>query len=183
MTITIFRNEEGINLQEVVNRFKSSLIDKKSFKKDEVEVLVNLFAKNPVDKFIVSEFPDVEVAQGDILIWPKGTDMYNDYINDIKNLKPTESMILQQSDSITGDHKVIPLNNSNLTLMEGTITPKFMKNLKSGVSNKTFIRALILKSEKPFLIIHREHGNIALPAGEYMICSQLDPRTLKVMID
>ena len=38
-------------------------------------------------------------------------------------------------------------------------------------------------TDKPFLIYHREHGNMAYTAGKYMFYSQLDPDTLDRMMD
>jgi len=181
--LEIFRNENRVTAEEVLRKFKNSIQEIYEDQPDEeLDMLVELYAKNPVDKFIVSKFPTVEVAQGDILIWAKGTDMYNQNIKRLKNLQKKNDFILQENDSVTGDHKVVPLPNSNISLMIGDFYPALLQNDLVRSNNKS-VKGLILKSDKSFLIVHREHGNIALPKGEYMITSQLDPRTLQAMVD
>ena len=175
----IFRNTNKESMAKILEKFKHST--KEVYKKEnDIDLLAELYAKNPVDKFIVASFPDVEIAQGDILIWAEGTPMYRENIGRIKNLQETESRILQDHDTLTGDHKVVPLPNANLEILKGEFYPAILDNL---LVNKHSIRGMIIKSNKPFLITHQEHGNIALPQGTYMISSQLDPRTLTAMLD
>lgn len=104
------------------------------------------------------------------------------YVQEYKNIDPrtvkkTSRMILQKGDSVTGDHRLIPLKDSNFTLLEAKFSPSFLKN-----PYRTY-DCLLLDIDKPFLVVHREHGNIALPAGKYMICSQMDSATLTRIID
>ena len=181
METVIFRNTEKEDMANILDRFKHST--EEAYQEEEqsdIDLLSELYAKNPVDKFIVASFPDVEIAQGDILIWAEGTPMYNENINRLKNLHETDSRILQDHDTLTGDHKVVSLPNSNLEILEGDFYPAILDTV---LINKKYIHGMIVKSDKPFLIVHQEHGNIALPKGTYMVSSQLDPRTLTAMLD
>ena len=180
-TIQIFRNEEKLGTAEVVDLFKKSMENTKAYEKSEIEQLADAYAKNPVDKFIISENLDVEAAQGDILIWAKGTTMYEENFKELKDLKKTNRMVLQEGDSMTGDHRIVTIPGTKLTIKEGTFTPSFLKG--RNVFGDRGYRGLSVTSDKPFLIVHREHGNIALPAGEYMICSAMDSTTLSRMMD
>lgn len=181
---TIFRNEEKVGLGEVLGRFRKSLeSNTETYKENDIDMLVTLYAKNPVDKFIVSNFPTVEVAQGDILIWAKGTNMYNENLPKLQDLHETKNLVLQPNDSMTGDHKIIPMKDSEIKIMEGYFVPELLEKAHADIESRKRVRGLIVTSSKPFLIFHREHGNVALPAGEYMVCSQLDPRSLTTMLD
>lgn len=180
-TLTIFRNEEKLATEKVVDIFKTKLSEANLYEQSEIEQLAEDFAKNPADKFIITEALDVEAAQGDILIWAKGTSMYEQNFKNLRNLKKTTRMVLQEGDSITGDHRVVPLKGSKLTVKEGSFIPEFLKG-KNRWGDQSY-RGLTIVSDKPFLIVHREHGNIALPAGEYMVCTALDSSTLSRMMD
>ena len=70
---------------------------------------------------------------------------------------------------------------SNYTIQEGEFIPSFLKNHRVSLSRP--YRCIIFETDKSFLVFHREHGNIALTAGKYMICSQMDPATLRWMVD
>jgi len=182
-TIT-FRNEEKIETSKVIELFRQKLEDSTNFEKSEIEELADIYAKNPVDKFIISDgkmLSNTFGRQGDILFWREGSAMYQREIGNVRNLKKTDRLVLQKNDSLTGDHRLIPIKGSNYTLKSGTFTPMFLQN------KNTFGRAnydcLVLEIDKPFLVFHREHGNMAYPAGKYMIVSQLDPSTLNIMID
>ena len=181
METIIFRNEQDLDNEKVLDLFKTKLQEAECYNSTEIEQLAEEYAKNPVDKFIISKKLDVEAAQGDILIWAKGTSMYKQNIGNLKSLKKTDRMVLQEGDSMTGDHRIVPLPNSKLTIKEGQFTPAFIKG-KNAWGDRTY-RGLVVKSDKPFLIVHREHGNIALPADEYMICTALDASTLARMMD
>lgn len=181
---TVFRNEEKAGLGEVLGRLRMSLeSNTEVYKKDDIDLLVTLYAKNPVDKFIISNFPTVEIAQGDVLIWAKGTSMYNENFPKLKDLHETKSLTLQPNDSITGDHKIVLLKNTEIKIMEGYFIPSLLEKAHADLEIRKRIRGLVVNVSKPFLIFHREHGNIVLPKGEYMVCSQLDPRSLTTMLD
>lgn len=183
MGTVIFRNSQNLNEKEVLSKFESTLKENDNFKKSEIEQLVDAYAKNPVDKFIVSDEDLMETfgRQGDILFWPENSEMYKKEIKGVHSLVKTERLVLQPNDSITGDHRVVPLPNSNYSIQTGKFKPSFLKG-KNRWGDRDH-DCIILDIDKPFLVVHREHGNIALTAGKYMICSQLDPQTLNRMMD
>lgn len=180
-SFVVFRNENEVSTQEVIDRFKSELEATNLYEKSEIEMLVDLMSKNPTDRFMISTVPDVEGAQGDILIWAKGTEMYNKNKPNLKHLKKSTNMVLQETDSITGDHRIVPLEGSKVEIKVGEFTPEFLKG-KNRWGDRSY-RGLLVTSDKPFLIYHREHGNVALPAYEYMICTALDAKSLTRMMD
>lgn len=179
-TTTIFRNENKVSNEEVLNLFTQTLEDTELFEKSEIEELSDIVAKNPADKFIVSEKPSVPVMQGDLLIWSDVTDEYKKEFPRVKDLAPTTRMVLQDDDSITGDHELVPLKNANFTLRTGKFVPS---RLEGHLWGSNAYDCKILEIDTPFVIKHREHGNIALTAGKYMICSSLDSETLTRMKD
>lgn len=180
MQTTIFKNEEKLSTDEVLEVFRRTLENNFSFEKSEIEELSDIAAKNPVDKFIVSELPNVEVMQGDILIWSELTDEYKENFPNVTNIQPTTRMVLQEGDSMTGDHQLIPLKGAKYTLQTGNFVPKILKDVVWGRNSYT---CKLLEIDSPFVIRHREHGNITLTAGKYMICSSLDSETLDRMRD
>ena len=180
-SFVVFRNENEVSTQEVLDRFKSELEATNLYEKSEIEMLVDLMSKNPTDRFMISTVPDVEGAQGDILIWAKGTTMYNENFPNLHGLQKTTRTVLQEGDSMTGDHRIVTIPGTKLTIKEGKFTPAFLKGRNSWGDRD--YRGLSVTSNKPFLIVHREHGNMALPAGEYMICSAMDSTTLSRMMD
>ena len=183
MGTTIFRNPQKLKKEEVIQKFEKTLQDNGNFSKSEIEQLVDCYAKNPVDKFIVSD-GDLESTfgrQGDILFWSEDSEMYSQEIKSVHSLKNTKSLVLQKGDSVTGDHRLVPLNDCKFTLKEGKFTPAFLKGKNRW--REPEYDCLILDIDKPFLVVHREHGNMALTAGKYMICSQMDPQSLERMLD
>ena len=180
MQTTIFRNENKVSTEEVLNIFTQTLKTTELFEKSEIEELSDIVAKNPTDKFIISEKPNVPVMQGDLLIWSDLTNEYKKEFPRVKNLAPTSRMVLQDDDSITGDHELVPLKNAKYTLKTGKFVPSILEGHTWG-SNSYDCK--ILEIDTPFVIKHREHGNIALTAGKYMICSSLDSESLTRMRD
>ena len=180
---TVFRNAEKLDNAGVIERFKKAL-SKVEFSKSEIEELSDIYAKNMVDKFIVSDgaLEGTFGRQGDILFWKKGSDMYEQEIKGVTKGNKTDRMVLQDGDSMTGDHRIVPLKGSKYTIYEGKLTPSFLKG-KDGIYDFNKVTCRLLKIDKPFLVVHREHGNMAYPAGEYMICPQLDCETLDRMRD
>lgn len=181
MQTTIFRNPEKLEISEVIDVFKDSLQSSKEFSTSEIEQLAEIYAKNPVDKFIVTEELRNDGAQGDIMIIAEHTDLYKSEIKNVKNLEKTDRLVLQEGDSFTGDHRIIPLEGTNYTVQKGTFCPSFLKGKADWRDPQ--VPAVLFETDKPFLVFHREHGNIALPKGKYMFCSQLDPDTLSRMMD
>lgn len=183
MGTTIFRNEQNLNDEKVLQLFNSTLKKTLCFPKSEIEELSNIYSKNIADKFIVSdgELDETFGRQGDILFWREGSEMYNQEFPNVKHLRETDRKVLQPGDSLTGDHRLIPLPNSHYTIQEGEFIPTFLKDYPTSLSRP--YTCVIFETDKSFLVFHREHGNIALTAGKYMICSQMDPATLSWMID
>ena len=177
---TIFRNENKVSTDEVLSLFTKTLETTDLFEKSEIEELSDIVAKNPADKFIVSVKPDVPVMQGDLLIWSDLTDEYKKEFPRVGELKNTSRMVLQDDDSITGDHELVPLRNAKFTLKTGKFVPSVLEGHTWGGNSYD---CKILEIDSPFVIKHREHGNIALTAGKYMICSSLDSETLTRMRD
>ena len=73
------------------------------------------------------------------------------------------------------------MEGSKYTIKTGRFTPAFLKG--KSMWREPEYQAILFETDKPFLIFHREHGNVALPQGKYMFCSQLDPETLDRMMD
>lgn len=177
---TIFRNENQISTEEVLSLFTRTLETADLFEKSEIEELSDIVAKNPADKFIVSVKPEVPVMQGDLLIWSDITDEYKKEFPRVRDLAPTSRMVLQDDDSITGDHELVPLRNAKYTLQTGKFVPSILEGHTWGGNTYD---CKVLEIDTPFVIKHREHGNIALTAGKYMICSSLDSESLTRMRD
>lgn len=172
---TIFRNEEKINKQEVIKQFEKTLNQSKNYS-NSIEGLVKLFAKNPTDNFIVYGTPvKQEAAQGDILIFASETAQYKTLIKTVSNKKDSDSMNLQEGNSMTGDHRVVPLKGSKVTIEECSVKPTIL--------NGRSYPAKIITADMPFLLTHSEHGNVAFPEGTYMSCVALDPSNMTRILD
>lgn len=181
MQTTIFKNEERISTDEVLTKFVETLEKTYSVEQDEIDLLTEIAAKNPVDKFIIAEMPTDTVRQGDILIWSELTDEYKENISKVKDLKETDRMILQEGDSVTGDHELVPISTAHFTLLEGKFVPDIIKDEVWG-GNAWGCK--VLEIDSPFILKHREHGNITfLTPGKYMFCSQMDAESLTRMRD
>jgi len=184
MGTTIFRNEQNLGTNDVLKLFSSTLQQTELYTKSEIEDLADIYSKNIVDKFIVTDEDGLEETfgrQGDILFWKKGSEMYKQEYKRVRNLKVTDRTVLQPDDSMTGDHRFIPVQGSTYTIKEGTFYPSFLEKYRRTLSEP--FPCIVIETDKPFLVVHREHGNIAMPAGKYMVCSQIDPATLNRMID
>ena len=116
MQTTIFKNENKVSTEEVLKIFNKHLQKDYEVPNNEIEELTEIMAKNPVDKFIISEKPTDPVMQGDILIWAEGTEEYRLNFPKVTNLVPTTKMVLQEDDSITGDHELVTLKNAKFIL-------------------------------------------------------------------
>ena len=179
--ITVFRNENKVSTEEVLKIFNKTLKENYEIKKSDIEQLTDIAAKNPVDKFFISKKPDCPVMQGDLLIWAEGTAEFEANFPLVTDLEQTTNMALQEDDSITGDHELVPLKGSVFTLLKGKFVPPILKE-HLWSSNKYDCK--ILEIDSPFVIKHREHGNFTfLMGGRYMICSSLDSETLTRMRD
>ena len=180
MPTIILEKQKTTDYSELLKSFERCLEKTKSFKRSEIEELTIIQAKNPVDKLIISELPTDVVMQGDLLIWSELTDKYKENIQKVTDLQETTKMALQEDDSITGDHELVTLKNAKFTLKTGKFVPSILKEHLWG-NNRYDCK--VLEIDTPFVIKHREHGNMTLTAGKYMICSSLDSETLTRMRD
>ncbi len=171
------------NLEEVLNHFRTNLFNSNNFEEDEIEELVNAYSKSPTDTFIISpkDLEDTFGRQGDILFWAEGSEMYDSELPRITDLHSTDNLVLQEGGSVTGDHRLILLDGTNYKLQEGTFQPSFLRD--KLMYNFISFRCLLFETDKPFLVYHSEHGNMAYPKGKYMICAQIEPATLGIMRD
>lgn len=176
----ILKNEEKVSINDFVNLFTKTLETSDDFEKSEIEELTEIMAKNPVDKFIISTKPTVPVMQGDLLIWSDSTKEYKENYPLVENIQRTTQKVLQEDDSITGDHELVPLSTADYKVFTGEFVPPIIKSAAWG--NNEY-KCKLLEIDSPFVIKHREHGNITLTAGKYMICSSLDSSTLSRMRD
>ena len=183
MTTTVFKGTENDTLQDVTFQFRKTLEESytQTFTKSEIELLVEAVAKNPTDKFIVTEKEDTVGAQGDILFWSDISNYYKQVVPTITDLEKTDRLVLQDGDSLTGDHRLIPLQGSKYTLQKGKFVPPILKG-KNAWGDR-YYDCLLLTIDKPFVVFHREHGNIAKPAGSYLICTSLNAENLDKMMD
>lgn len=181
MSTIILEKEKNLNnYSELLKSFERCLEKTKTFKKSEIEELTLIQAKNPVDKLIISQTPKEVIMQGDLLIWSELTEKYKENINLVSDLQEATSMALQEDDSLTGDHRLVTLENAKYTLKSGKFVPQILKKHMWGLNK---YNCKLLEIDTPFIITHREHGNITLTAGKYMICSSLDSETLTRMRD
>lgn len=179
-TTILEKNKEQLSTAEFLEKFRTEL-ETTFNRKSEIEELTDLMAKNPVDKFIISEKPEVPVCQGDLLIWSELTDEFKENFKKVTITGSADNNVLQEDDSITGDHELVPLSNAKYTLETGTFIPSILEGRLWG-SNQYSCKILTIDS--PFVVKHREHGNITfLTPGTYMICSSLDSETLSRMRD
>lgn len=184
MKTVIFRNPENLEKTEVAKIFADTLKETEVFSDSDIEILAETYAKNPTDKFIIAEelTGTDDACQGDIIILPEKTNMYKENYPRVKNWTKTERLVLQEGDSLTGDHRIIPAEGSKYEIKTGKFCPKFLEGKRIWGSDAEYT-AVSFETDKPFLIFHREHGNQAYTAGKYMFYSQLDPETLSRMMD
>lgn len=179
MTTKIIREKET-SREEFIKQYAKQVEKVENFNNDVVE-LSEIQAKHEADVFIVADFKEgqavPEMAQGDILMWKEGCKMYDKYINTVSNRQETESRNLQLGESVTGDHKVVPLKGANLVIENCTI------EVQRGRGRDLSYPAKIITSDKAFCLVHREHGNMTFPAGTYMSCVSLNPKTMTRMLD
>lgn len=174
MNNTVFRNEKCVTDENVLKYFRQEIEKRESYINC-IEDLVDIYAKNPSDHFIVTDKPlNIEVVQGDVLIWSKDCGSYKRFIEDTEiTTEIPENYNLQGATSVTGDHRVVPMPNSNFKITIAKIS------VDVGFNQKYIHEGRYILSDKPFLVTHREHGNVALPAGEYLACVALNPTNMR----
>jgi hypothetical protein len=176
--------------EEFIKEYSQVVKKNKEFSKDVLE-FSELMAKHPADVFIVTSFEPgqrcEQIRQGDIYLFRKGEKeegtlnniMFDKYIKTVSNKKESESMNLQLGESITGDHKVIPLKGTNVKIYECNIEVP----IKSFRGDTTSYPVKLIVADGPFGVFHKEHGNITCQKGTYLACTQLDARTMTRMKD
>ena len=181
MHTVIHRKDNTLSKDQVIGKLKQELDNRTEqySGQSEVEKLVNDYAKTYTDNFIVTDTADLKymINQGDIVIHHESSDYFKEVMETIMDLKPAKDMNLQEGVSITGDHRICPLEGSQMTIENGRFIPK------DGVVGRRPYECKVVTSDKPFLIAHREHGNITLPAGKYLVYSQIDAKTQRRVFD
>lgn len=166
----------------------TEVVSNSEFSKDVLE-LSEIQAKHPADVYIVQSFeagkPCEQIRQGDIYLFRKGDGkaldnvQYAKYAPTLTVKEESTNMNLQFGASITGDHKVVPLKGTKVTIHECTIelpVPSFR-----GETSTYDVK--LVKADGPFCVVHGEHGNITTTAGTYLACTQIDARSMQRMRD
>ena len=181
MNTFIHRKQEGVTGEAVLDLFKDELTKKEEQyqSQTEIEKLVNTYAISPTDNFVVTDVEDLKtlVCQGDINLCSVNSNYYKEVKGSIDILRDAKDMNLQEGVSVTGDHRIVALENSEMSIRDARFQPK------DNILKRRPYECKIVKSNKPFLITHREHGNIAMPAGEYLVFSSLNAETLQRVWD
>lgn len=176
--------------EEFIKEYSKVVEKNKEFSKDVLE-FSELMAKHPADVFIVTSFDKGErceqIRQGDIYLFRKGeyeegtldNVMFEKYYKTVSNREKTESMNLQLGESITGDHKIIPLKGTNVQVFDCTIEVP----VKTFRGDSMSYPVKLVVADGAFGVFHREHGNITCPKGTYLACTQIDARSLTRMKD
>ena len=181
MQTVIHRKDETFTRTDVMSKLKNEL-DKRSEQyggTDNVEKLVSDYAKTYTDNFIVMDISDADcmLSQGDIILHSISSNYFANVKETIMDRRPAKNMNLQEGTALTGDHVVIPMEGATLTIEDA----RFF--LPDNILGRRPYECKIIKSDKPFLIAHREHGNITVPADEYLAYSQLDTKTKRRVMD
>ena len=181
MNTVIHRKQEGFTGEAVVEMIKDELTKKQEQYQtsSEIEELVNTYATTATDNFIVTDVADLKrsICQGDIEIHHESSDYYAETIDSVQDLRDAKDMNLQEGVSVTGDHRIIPIAGAKMTIKDGRF------EAKDNVLRRRLYECKIVETDKPFLIAHREHGNIALPAGKYLVFTQIDTKTQRRVYD
>lgn len=176
--------------EEFIKEYSTVVKKNKEFSKDVLE-FSELMAKHPADVFIVTSFEPgqkcEQIRQGDIYLFRKGEKsegtlnnvMFDKYIKTVSDKKESDSMNLQLGESITGDHKVIPLKGSKVQIYECNIEVP----VKSFRGDTMSYPVKLIVADGAFGVFHKEHGNITCPKGTYLACTQLDARSMTRMKD
>lgn len=178
----IQRPTEGFTGAEVIKSFKEALTERKDvYSESYIEELANIYAKTPTDNFVVYDREDLKLPlyQGDILLYHESSDFFNKVEPSIRLGHETSSRVLQEQEggSITGDHEIVGIKGTELTITEGSYVP--LNNVTNGRS----MNCKIIDAKAPFVLKHAEHGNIAFPAGKYMAVTQINAKDLTIMLD
>lgn len=86
-------------------------------------------------------------------------------------------MNLQDGDSLTGDHTIRTLPGTELTIEDVMFEPK------DDILEGRKYNGKVITVNKPFLLTHKEHGNMAFPEGTYLSFHAIDADTLERVYD
>lgn len=148
----------------------------------EMKMLSTLFAKKPTDNFTVAVPPydtDDIINQGDIIVFPEGTAMYDKYIKSFKASGEATNMNLQKGVAMTGNHEFCPAPDAKWKITDGKIT---VENLLRR-NNEQNWDAKLVECNKPCVLYHDEHGNVTMFAPKFLACIQVDAKTLREVQD
>lgn len=178
---TIQRPTEGFTGNEIITAFRTALEKSPSYTESDIESLANIFAKTPTDNFVVYDSEDLKrpIDQGDILLSHESSSFYQKVFPSVRLGEPAKDTVLQEQDGggITGDHRIVGINGTELSIINATYVP--LDNVTEGRS----MNCKIIDAKAPFVLTHREHGNIAFPAGKYLARTQINAKDLTIMLD
>ena len=173
-------DSKGMSKDQIVSTFRSALQENSDvYTASEIEQLANIHAKTRTDNFVVSakEAATRSIKQGDILIHGFKSKYYLEAKDSIRDVAKANNMNLQQGSAITGDHKIVPLEEGTVTIKNARFVPL------NNVTHGRRYECKLIHATKPFVLTHQEHGNMTFPAGDYMAFSAIDPKTLNRVID
>jgi len=169
--------EEKYSREEFKNKYVETLTKSEYIKQDEVELLVKLFAKHPVDVFRVrpTDFKSEHdfASHGDVILYPSCSDKFKNYMKTFKSKESVNSSTVHLQDDITiaKSHMVV----TPVKCITGTIDLSTDPLLNTSIRS---YEAKLIKAEGTVVITHEEHGNMTLPAGEYLTSIQIDPKEM-----
>lgn len=178
MTTRVHRRTEGVTGKKVIELFDSALTAA-SYETSDIEALSNEYAKSPTDNFIVHDKADLirPLNQGDIYLRNEASDFFKAVKDSFSQLKATDKMNLQDGDSLTGDHTIRTLPGTKVKIQNLMFTP--IDDLLEGRKYP----GKLIEIDKPFLLTHKEHGNMAFPEGTYLAFHAIDADTLERVYD
>lgn len=181
MTTVIHRKDESLSREQVMEKLNTELTKRETQYGgiDAIKALADTYAKTYTDNFIVADRDELQytISQGDIVIHHESSDYFKEVIESVMDRRPAKDMNLQEGVSITGDHRIIPMEGASITIEDARFVPK------DNVMGRRAYECKIVTSDKPFLIAHREHGNITLLDGIYLVFSQIDAKTMRRVYD
>lgn len=186
--VNVTTGQRELSKEDFIKQYTNVVKEHKVFEKDVLE-LSEIMAKHPADVYIVHSFEEgkacEQIRQGDIYLFRKGDGkaldnvQYAKYAPTISDLKEAKSMNLQLGESITGDHKIVPLKGTKVKIQDCYIQLP-VSNFRGGTAPYA---VKLVEADGPFCVVHREHGNITATEGTYLACTQVDARSMTRMKD
>ena len=183
MSITVVRKEETQQSGKSAVQHFEDVASKEKELKAKMSILAELFAKKPTDNFTVAVPPydkDDFINQGDIMIFPEGTEMYDMYIKTFEVTGEAKNMNLQKGVSMTGNHELCPMPGSKWSITDGKIK---VKNMASSGARDISWDAKLCTCDEPFTLYHDQHGNVTMYAPKFLACIQVDAKTYREVRD